>query len=206
MKNDDARVKDLAVVEDSEQEQGFDLDKWLAGVTLPARTVTLNRDSGLRAEYDQLEQKFLALQVTASREQEARLSTGAPADADEESGPLAEQYEVALAMQDVIARMQDNPLTVRVRAVNGAELDKIRKKFPESENEEERVMACIHVGGTIGGSAVSRKQWRDLRNAVGERQFADVVRATYDVNGFGVESSVLPDFPAAAAALLASKD
>ncbi|MFC6707532.1 hypothetical protein [Flexivirga alba] len=212
MASEDTMAKKPVAVEDPEQDQepgqGFDLNVWLAGATLPARTVMLSRDSGLRAEYDELEKKFLALQALVNREQERQLSSGEPDNEDQVvSDSLEAQYQVALAMQDVIGRMQEDQLTVRVRACSGDELDKIRMKFPEDADEDERILACIHVGGSVKGSPLSRKQWRELRNAVGERQFADVVRATFDVNGFGIGSSeLIPVFPTAAAALLSRKD
>lgn len=191
---------------DEPDQAAFDFDEWLAGASLPARTVTLFRDSGLRAEYDELEQRFVALQALVNREHEAELGGGAASSEQKVAASLTEQYEVALAMQGLIARMQQHQVRVRVRACSGDEIEEIRKKYPDFEDEEKRIMACVHTGGSIEGVELSRKQWRSLRNSVGERQFADVVRATLEVNGFGDASPAeLPEFPAAAAALLATK-
>lgn len=178
----------------------FDIEEWLSGASLPARTVRVFQKAGLRAEYDRLEQRFLDLQMQLNEDFEAK---GGVEDTLAELGPLGEQYEVALEMRRVWEELRDGELWIKVRACTGDEIAKIVDKL---DDEEARVLESVRIGGTVHGKPLSATGWKKLRNAIGERQFRDVVATTMEVNGYSTSFQVMPDFLAGASAALKTKE
>lgn len=176
----------------------FSLDEWLSGATLPARSVKVYRDAGLRAEYDELEQRFLLLGMQVGDEDHVTKDATLG-----ETTPEVEQYEVAVQMKDLIERMESSALVVKVRALSIDEMEKVNRDLGSKASVNDRALAMIAAGEVFPKLGI--EGWKKLRNAIGEAQFGRIADAASDANGF-TGSQVMPDFSPAASALLTTRE
>lgn len=172
----------------------FDIEEWLSGASLPARTVTVYRDAGLRAEYDAIEQKFLLLQSQISGDEDRDDSLGLTATE-------SEAFDVAKELQALLGRLESSALKVKVRALTHDEDTKITEsKVKGDKAAYERLAVAVTY------PKLTPARWAQMRNAIGEVQFAEICAALSELAGFTSGGQVMPDFSPSLSELLKTKD
>lgn len=182
----------------------FSIDDWLNGASLPARSVKIYQAPGLRAEYDELEQEFIALSMKLDDDQG---KGGDPDRALGEASPRSRRIDIAQRMKDIIDATEDDAIHVRVRGITEDEEVKTAKKKLEGD-------AIYYEALSFAGRVVidgqeqpplSAAKWKKFRDAVGRKQFRKIVSALDSVTGYA-DDQVMPDFSVDASALLATKE
>lgn len=172
----------------------FDIEEWLSGASLPARTVTVYRDAGLRAEFDQLEQRFLLLQSQINTDDNRDDSLGV-------TQVESQAFDVARQLQELLARLESSALKVKVRALTHDEDSKIvESKVKGDKAAYERLAVAVTY------PKLSPSQWAQMRNAIGEVQFAEICEALSELAGFTSGGQVMPDFSPGLSAALSTKE
>jgi len=188
-----AKKKDSFGIDADPEE--FDIEEWLSGASLPARTVKIYRDAGLRAEYDALEQKFLLMQSQVNLDDD---------DKDDSLGvspQVQELYDVAKQLQKLMARLEDSALPVKVRALTGDE----DKKIVESKVKGDKA-AYARLAVAVTYPKLPADGWARMRQGIGEVQFADICNALSELAGFASGGQVMPDFSPGLSALLSTTE
>jgi len=175
----------------------FDIDEWLAGASLPARTVKIYQDAQLRAEYDALEQRFLVLKVQVGVGEH-------PDEALSATSAEAELFDVAKQMQDIITRLESSALLVKVRALTDDENEKIQKNLKKA-NITGRAAAYERMAVAVTYPKLRPADWGRMRQKIGEVQFSEITDALVELAGFTAGGQVMPDFSRAASELLSTK-
>lgn len=192
-----AKTKKDAFGIDADPEE-FDIEEWLAGASLPARTVKVYKDAGRRAEYDALEQRFLLLQSQV--------------DLDDDKGDRAlgvtqdeaELYELAKQMQRLLSELEKSALRVKVRALTHDEDEKIKAHL-EKQKITGDPAAYERLSVAVQYPKLSPTDWGRMREAIGEVQFDAISVALVELAGFTSGGQVMPDFSREASALLSTK-
>jgi len=182
----------------------FDIEEWLAGASLPKRSVKIYRDAAARSRLDELADEFEALGRKAGEEGESATSERAL----DESGPLAKQYEVAVEMDSIIKATEASAIWVRVRALTSDEMLKIQGKKLDDLKLYPEILAVTGriVSDDREAPAMTAAKWTAFRNKIGEKQFRKIVAAVDDSSGFGGSEQVMPDFSPDVSALLSTKE
>lgn len=178
----------------------FDIEEWLSGASLPARTVTIYQNAGLRAEYDALEQKFLLAQSQLNFDDDKAQDVSLAV-----SAPEAALFDLAKKMQQMLSELEKSALRVKVRAITRDEELKVqedtkkRKLDGDHAGYERLSIAAIHP-------PLNPEGWKRMRQAIGEVQYADIATAVSELAGFVTGGQVMPDFSPNLSALLSTKD
>lgn len=173
----------------------FNIEEWLSGASLPARTVKIYRDAGLRAQYDALEQKFLLMQSQVNLDDDTKdEALGVPDD-------LAELHDVAKQLQKLLARLEESALPVKVRALTHDE----DKKIVESKVKGDKA-AYERLAVAVIYPKLSPAEWAQVREAIGEVQFGEICSALSELAGFTSGGQVMPDFSPGLSALRSTKE
>lgn len=172
----------------------FDIEEWLSGASLPARTVKIYQNAGLRAEYDTLEQRFLLLQSQVSADDNRDDSLGLTATE-------SEAFDVAKELQALLGRLESSALKVKVRALTHDEDTKITESKVKGDKA-----AYERLAVAVTQPKLTPSQWAKMRNAIGEVQFAEICAALSELAGFTSGGQVMPDFSPGLSALLSTKE
>lgn len=173
----------------------FDIEEWLSGASLPARTVKIYRDAGLRAEYDELEGKFLMLQAQVNLEED---------DHDDALGVSEDEsrlFDAAKQLQALLAKLEKSALPVKVRALTHDE----DKKVEESKAKGDKA-AYARLSIAVTFPKLPADGWARMREAIGEVQFAEICAALSELAGFTSGGQVVPDFSPGLSAALSTKE
>jgi len=173
----------------------FDIEEWLSGASLPARTVKIYRDAGLRAEYDALEQRFLMQQSQVNLDRD---------DADDSLGVTAAEsklFDLAKQLQKLLAELEKSALPVKVRALTHDEDSKVVESKAKGDQAAYKRLAVA-----VTHPKLPAEGWARMREAIGEVQFAEICAALSELAGFTSGGQVMPDFSPSLSALLSTKD
>lgn len=181
----------------------FDIEEWLSGASLPARSVKIFQDGAARARLDKLAEEFEALGRKAKEEAE----NGSDSTLDD-GGALAAQYDVARRMEAIIEETEASCVWVRVRALTSDEFAKLQKRNIPDDALYSHILAVSGrvVSGDREAPAMTAAQWTKFRNKVGDKQFRKIVSAVDDASGWDGSGQVMPDFSPDVSALLSTME
>lgn len=169
----------------------FDVEAWIAGRTIPTRTVRVTNDPGLQMRFALLETELRqALDAGNGKPRVPGARAGARPDT------VADQ--VRAKMRALLAETEASWATITVRAVTPAE-------SAELSQEPTRIgviVASLTVAGTLNGVALDRDGWARVLDAIGVTQTLSVEAALNECAG----AVVTPDFSERASSLLDGDD
>lgn len=188
--------QDVTIDQDADT---FDIDAWLDGATQPSRSVTVFQDAGARALFDDLEQQYRTLNARRTQQSSDGLREDTTlAEATDYDGQL---LELADRMQEVVDRLERNPLKVTVR---GATEDEHQGAADAAQaagkNSATRFVYELLSRVATRPANLTPDQWLRVRDKVGMKQFDLIIDAMNDACGFSSGDGVMPDFSPSALA------
>lgn len=167
-------------------DKDFNFDEWLADAELPEATVRVNKYGNLVAKLERLEQEH----DVAKREESMRPPRRMSEKTVSEAGRIAEE------MEKVREQLDSGWITLRLRGMTSAELERANKP----KDADESAMRSIAIQSVE--PKLTEAQVKALREKIGVGQFAQIIRTASEV-AYG--EVAVPDFSASVSATLATK-
>lgn len=168
----------------------FSIDDWISGATRPEDVVTLSSKGHEYGQYKALELELLRSQkVTDDNPDDRLVSTSSH-----------EPVRIATEMADLAKVIDSGRHPFRLRGIGGPDLKAMQAETEDMDDDEKSAhmlaLCCIDP-------VLTPTQWNNLRVAIGEGQYTQVIRAANRVS-FG-EAVGAPFSVAASVALRIDK-
>lgn len=169
----------MNVSKDETADAPFDIEAWLSDAELPETTVRVNKYGHLVAKLADLEVAHAAARREDSGDVRLASKRGSA-------------YPIAQEIEQVRKQMESGWLTIRLRGLTQAELERATKAKGEGQVVRQIAMQCVEP-------TLTEAQVKALRDKIGVGQFTQIINAAGEVAYGKVET---PDFSAGVSATL----